>query len=136
MKKTIILALLLGFIATGLVFAADSYIVQTANDKVKKEVSPGKWEVVTKGSTLSPATVLDIGIGGKLEVKLDDKVFSIKAMNKGTLENLISASNAGGIKIGGKITSSDIATSSRAASGTNSASTRASSAADVEWAEE
>ncbi|MCL2879184.1 MAG: hypothetical protein FWF29_02960 [Treponema sp.] len=134
MKKTIILAVLLGFIISGMVFAADSYIVQSAN-KVKMEVSPGKWESVDKGATLSPSAVLNVGIGGNLTVKLDDKVFTVKAMQKGTLESLISDGNAAGIKIGGKITSSDIAANSRAATGTTTASTRASDASEVDWSE-
>ena len=102
MKRKIILVVLLGILISSMAFAADSYIVQSVN-KAKKEVSPGKWEAVTKDSSLSPSTVLDIGIGGSLVVKLDDKVFTIKAMQKGTLESLISDSSAGGIKSAEKL---------------------------------
>jgi len=128
MKKTVFLAVLLGLVFSSMVFAADSYVVQSVNN-VKKEVAPGKWEMVTAGSTLSSSTVLDIGISGNLELKLNEKTFAIKSMKKDTLENLLAADNSGGIKIGGKITSSNIAVNSRAASGTATASTRASDAA-------
>ena len=136
MKKTIFLALLLGIFLSSMVFAADSYIVQSVNGNVKKEVSKDKWETVKVGSTLSPSTVLDTGISGSLVVKLDDKVYTIKSRQKDVLEKLVTESSTGGIKIGGKITSSDIASTSRATSGTTTASTRADSADEINFAED
>jgi len=134
MKKKVLLVLLFGLLLNGLIFAADMYTVQSVNGKVEKEVSPGRWEAVTVGSSLSSATVLNTGIGGNLEVKLNDKTITIKAMQKGTLESLAAANDTSRVKIGGKISSSNIAASSRAASGTSTASTRAGMD-EVEWSE-
>ena len=127
MKKKVFLVVLFGLLMGGMIFAADMYTVQSVNGKVEKQVSasPEKWEEVTVGSSLSSATVLNTGISGNLVVQLNDKTISIKAMQKGTLESLAAANDISRVKIGGKISSSNIAATSRAASGTSTASTRA-----------
>jgi hypothetical protein len=135
MKKAILIALILGFVFTGIVFAADSYVVQSVTGKVEREVSPGKWEAIRAGANLSAATVLNTGLNSTLVLKDGAKTITIKAMQKGTVENLALAA-AGGVKIGGKISVSNTAVNSRGTSNVSTASTRASEASnDLEWAE-
>jgi hypothetical protein len=135
MKRIIVLALFLGVIFTGLAFAADGYVVQSVTGTVVREVSAGKWEPVTQGMTLSPSTVIDVKLNGKLELIGKDGVVNISQMKKGAVENLVNGSSVAGIKITGKKTESRIS-AVRGNSNIETASTRASDAAgDVEWAE-
>jgi hypothetical protein len=135
-KKIVFLFLILGVVFSGVVFAADSYVVQSVAGKVEKEISPGKWEAVSPGSSLSAATVLNTGLNSSLVVKNGDKTVTIKAMQKGTVESLAAAGSSGGVRIGGRISVSNTAVNARGTSNTSTASTRASEAAgDYEWVE-
>jgi hypothetical protein len=134
--KRFALILIIGFVFSGIVFAADAYVVQSVTGKVEKEVSPGKWEAVRAGSTLSAATVLNTGLNSSMVVKTGNKIVTIKAMQKGTVESLAAVSSSSGVRIGGKISSSNTAISARDTSNTSTASTRASEIAkDQEWIE-
>jgi hypothetical protein len=136
MKKTVILLVVLGLAVSGLVFAADPYIVQSVAGKVEREVAPGRWEALTPGASLTPAAVINTGLNASLVLKNGNKTVTIKAMQKGTVENLAGAESASGVRIGGRISSSDTAISARGTSNTSTASTRASEAVtDLEWAE-
>jgi hypothetical protein len=69
-------------------------------------------------------------------LKSGDKLITIRAMKKGTVETLASETASGGVRIGGKITTSKVETSARGTSNTSTASVRASEAAsDLDWAE-
>ncbi|MDR1240226.1 MAG: hypothetical protein LBK27_08925 [Treponema sp.] len=136
MKQKIGMVLVLGVVFSGMVFAADPYVVQSVAGKVEREVSPGKWEPVAVGASLTAATVINTGLNSTLVLKNGDKTVTIRAMQKGTVENLAAAGSASGVRIGGKISSSNTAVNARGTSNTSTASTRASEAvADVEWAE-
>ena len=135
MKKKLFLVLFLGLLLSGFIFANDMYIVQSINGRVEMEVSPGKWEEVTVGVSLSPSTVLNTGMSGNMVVRLNEKDITIKAMQRGTLGSLAAANDTSRVRIGGRISNSNIASSSRAASSTTTASTRASSMDEPEWAE-
>jgi hypothetical protein len=138
MKKVLFIVLILGMVLTGLVFAADGYEVQRVDGKVEREVSPGKWEAVAAGAVLTPATMINTGLNSTLVLKAGEKTFTIKAMQKGTVENLTSAGVSGsGIRIGGKVSDSNTTTTARGTSNISTASTRASDAAgDLEWVED
>jgi hypothetical protein len=128
--------LLFGLVFSVMVFAADTYTVQSVAGKVEREVSPGKWEAVTAGATLTGATVINTGINSVLVIKNGSQSVTVPAMKKGTIETLASAGGGAGIRIGGKVSGSDTAVSARGTISTSTASTRASDAAeDLEWAE-
>jgi hypothetical protein len=135
MKRIVVLALFLGVIFTGLAFAADGYVVQSITGTVVREAASGRWEAVTQGMTLSPATVVDIKLNGKLELIGKDGTVTIGQMKKGTIESLIAGGSGAGIKIAGPKTESRIG-AARGNTNISTASTRASDAAgDVEWEE-
>jgi hypothetical protein len=137
MIRKIPVILALGLVFSGPLFAADSYIVQSVAGKVEREVSPGKWEAVREGAVLTGATVINTGLNASLVLKADDKTITIRAMQKGTVENLAAADSAGGVRIGGKILSSKTAINARGTSNTSTASTRASEAVAprIDWEE-
>lgn len=135
MKRIVVLALFLGVIFTGLAFAADGYVVQSVTGTVVREVSSGNWEAVTQGMTLSPSTVIDVKLNGKLELLGKDGTVSIGQMKKGTVETLVTSGSGTALKITGQKTESRIG-AARGNSNISTASTRASDAAgDVEWEE-
>lgn len=144
MKKLILTVLLASTLVCSVaVFAeavATEYIVQSVTGKVECEVSANNWEAVTKGLKLAPAAVVNTGINSTLVVKFGDRVVTIKAMQKGPIEKLVSgvASAKSGIKLGAKASNTDItADSAQARTNVSTASTRASDATkDLEWAEE
>ena len=135
MKKFCAL-LVFGVIFSAMVFASDTYTVQSVAGKVEREVSPGKWEAVTVGTTLTGVTVINTGINSVLVLKNGSRSVTVPAMKKGTVETLAAAGGGTGIRIGGKVSGSDTAVTSRGTVSTSTASTRASEAAeDLEWVE-
>jgi hypothetical protein len=103
---------------------------------VEREVSPGKWEAVTEGMTLSPATVINTNLNAQLVLDEGGKTVVIKAMQKGALGTLAGGASASGVRISGRVTESRTDTAARGTSNISTASTRASdAAADMEWAE-
>jgi hypothetical protein len=137
MRQKIVMVLILGVIFSGLAFAADAYVVQSVTGKVEREVSPGKWEAVSEGTSLTAAAVINTGLNSTMVLKNGNTTVTIRAMQKGTVENLAAAGTSSGVRIGGKVSSSNTAVSARGTSNTSTASTRASEAAssDMEWAE-
>jgi hypothetical protein len=131
------MALILGVVFSAIAFAVEPYVVQSVTGKVEREVFPGKWEPVTVGASLTAATVINTGLNSTLVLKNGDKTITIRAMQKGTVENLAATGASGGVRIGGKISSSKTAISARGTSNTATASTRANEVAapDVEWEE-
>jgi hypothetical protein len=135
MKKFFALSLF-GAVFSVMIFAADIYTVQSVAGKVEREVSPGKWEAVTVGTTLTGATVINTGINSVLVLKIGNRPVTVPAMKKGTVETFAAADNDTGIRIGGKISGNDTAVTSRGAVNTSTASARASEAVeDMEWVE-
>lgn len=144
MKKLILTVLLLSTLVCSVaVFAeaaATEYIAQGVTGKVLYEVSAGNFEAVTEGQKLAPSTVINTGVNSSLVVKVGDRLVTIKAMQKGTVEKLVSGIAAGksGIKLGAKASTTDVnAESGQTRTNVSTASTRASDATkDLEWAEE
>lgn len=144
MKKIVLTVLLLSTLVCSLaVFAevtAQDIVVQSVTGKVEREVSAGKWETVTKGMKLAPSTVINTGLNSSLVLLVGERVVTVKAMQKGTVEKLTSgtASAKSGIKLGAKVTESDVsADADQGRTNISTASTRASDATkDLEWSEE
>lgn len=143
MRKTVFTVLLLGTLICSMAVvaqtAAADIVVQTVTGKVEFEVSAGKWQAVTVGMKLAPTLLLNTGLNSSLVLKIGERIVTVKAMQKGTVEKLTSgtASAKGGIKIGAKVTETD-ATSKTEQGRTNisTASTRAADATkDVQWEE-
>lgn len=144
MKKILLLALVLSAITVPATLfaqtAAQEYTVQTVTGIVTQEVSAGKWEAVTAGKKLAPSAVINTGLNSTLILKGGDSTVTIRAMQKGTVASLVSASAAGttGIKLGATITESKVNTdNAQGRTNISTASTRASDATeDVEWVED
>lgn len=143
MKKAIFIVLFLSALFSSVAVFAETasqdIIVQTVTGKVEREVSAGKWEAVTKGMKLAPSTVINTGLNSSLVLLLGERVVTVKAMQKGTVEKLTSgvASAKGGIKLGAKAATSDVtADSDQGRTNISTASTRASDAKkDLDWSE-
>ena len=112
-----------------------SYTVSSLTGKVTYEVSNGEWSDVKAGMTLDIDANVNVGLNSTLVVEKDGAKFTIKPMKKGKLSELAAANLKGGVKVGSKITQSDIAdASTRTTKGSATASSRASEAkADVLW---
>ncbi len=136
MKKVLVfltVLLALGFAA----FAEKKagYKVASVTGKVTYEVANGQWADVKVGMTLEESANVNVGLNSTLKLSLDDDSFSIKPMKKGKIADLISGTAKTGVKVGSKLTKSDIAAAStKTSKGASTASSRASEAkADVEW---
>ena len=134
-KKGFLLALLTLFTAC-FVFADGAYVVKSVKGKVQYEVAPGKMENVQVGQTLSASTFVNTGLNSTLVVTLNNEELTVKPMQKGTVEKVAVAANAG-LKKGGSVVSSNVSgNADNSKAGVNTASSRASEAKeDVEWDE-
>lgn len=112
-----------------------SFTVTSFTGKVTYEVSNGVWADVKSGMTLENDANVNVGLNSTLTVTSEGVDYSIKPMKKGKLSELASANLKGGVKVGSKITKSDIAEASlKTTKGAATASSRASEAkADVLW---
>ncbi len=143
MKKCMLSVLVLCLIVSSVSVFAEApkgdYVVDKVVGKVEREITAGKWEAVTVSAKLDPKTVINTGLNSSLVVKVGDKVITIKAMQKGPLEQLASQTLAAKptIKIGAKVSDSDISADDvQGRVNASTASTRASDATkDIEWAE-
>jgi hypothetical protein len=143
MKKFVFVLALGALVSSAAIFAESgdkAYVVDKVIGKVECEVSAGKWEAVTGNMKLDPSSVISTGLNSSVVLKSGDRVLTIKAMQKGTVDQLVSqlASSKTTIKLGSKVTTSD-ATADNVQARTNisTASTRASDATkDIEWVEE
>lgn len=111
------------------------YTVASITGKVTYEVSNGEWVEVKAGMTLDTDANVNVGLNSTLVVEMDGTKYTIKPMKKGKLAELAAVNLKGGVKVGSKITQSDIAeASTRTSKGSATASSRASEAkADVLW---
>jgi hypothetical protein len=134
MRKVLFIALVLGAVFSALAFA--DYTVQSVKGVVEREVSPGKWEAVSTGQSLSPGTRVKTGIGAAVVLKEGGRVVTISALKNNTVEKLAAETTASGVRIGGKASDTSGTAAARTSGGVSTASTRASDAAgDIEWSE-
>lgn len=134
--KVLICAAFAMFVASSL-FAA-GYKVESFTGKVTYESAPGKWVAVEAGQELPASTVIQTGVNSTLVLSLDGAKINIKAMQKGTIENLTAlASTGNGIKKGSSLKSSAVAAdTTKTSKSVVTASSRASEAKeDYNWEE-
>lgn len=131
MKKKIILAFLILF--AGLLFAKDFTIVGVTG-KVLYESSPNTWIEVSKGDILDSSSIISVGLNSKAVVKDEEgKTYSIKPMQKGRIENLISSVAKGKLNVTKGEVANYVTVKSK---GISTASSRASEAKeDLDWDE-
>ena len=138
MKK--IFALLLALLASTALFAASgSYVVESFVGNVTYESAPGKFEKVKNGQELTASTVINTGLNSTLTVVFEGKTYTIKAKQKGAIEELIGATATAKAGINtsrkiAKVEGTDTADGTR--EGVKTASSRASDAKqDYSWDE-
>ncbi len=145
MKKTVCVVLLLVALVGTLSLIAEEtreYTVMAVAGKVEKADASGKLEAVTKGMKLLPGDIVNTGLNSRLVLVLKngDKTIVVSALQKGTVEKLVStaASDKPGIKMGAKAAESDAAKSiGPERTNVSTASTRAEMAeGETEWVEE
>jgi uncharacterized protein YbbC (DUF1343 family) len=140
MKKAMVAVLALSMLFCSVAVFAEAapteYVVQSVTGKVEREVSAGKFEVIAVGIKLASSSVINTGLNSSLVVKAGDKVVTIKALQKGTLDVLAGAAGTSkGIKLGAKAATTDVtAEGGQTRTNVSTASTRASDATkDIEW---
>ena len=137
MKK--LFALLLVLFTGTMLFAANSYVVESIVGNVTYESAPGKFEKVKVGQELSASTVLNTGLNSRVVINLDGKSITIKAKQKGTVESLfVSATpGKGGLKKQNIAKADAVDSADGKREGVATASSRASEAKeDFSWDEE
>lgn len=136
-KLKILVCVLFAIFAASSLFAA-GYKVESFTGKVTYESAPGKWTAVEQGQELSASTVIQTSVNSSLILTLDGAKINIKAMQKGTIESLASATSGNtGIKKGSSLKGSGVAAGSdKTSKSVVTASSRASEAKeDYEWDE-
>ena len=137
MKK--LFALLLVLFTGTMLFAANSYVVESIVGNVTYVSAPGKFEKVKVGQELSASTVLNTGLDSSVVINLDGKSITIKAKQKGTVESLfVSATpGKGGLKKQNIAKADAVDSADGKREGVATASSRASEAKeDFSWDEE
>ena len=134
MKKLgIILILMIGCYS----LFATSYKVESVEGKVIYQLSPTEWKNIENGQELNSSTAIQTNVNSTLVVSVDGLKFTIKSMQKGSIEKLVELTSKNGIKKGSSLKSSSIAKdSSKTSKSVVTASSRASEAKeDFEWGE-
>ncbi|WP_407397526.1 hypothetical protein [Treponema sp.] len=137
MKK--ITAFIAMALASAALFAAkaDSYVVESVTGKVQYEATPGSWKDVTVGQKISSATVVKTNLNSNLVVSAGEEKTTIKAMQNGAIDALVSAASGTAKTIKkGSLKNGAVAGKTETRKGVATASSRASEAKeDVEWDE-
>lgn len=139
MKKGLLVVLMALIGATVFAAGLDSYKVESVTGKVQYEATPGTWKNVAVGQELSASTVINTSLNSSVDLVINGKKVTIKAMQKGTVESLsaVASTSAGGIKKTTLSSSSVGADVEGTAKSVVTASSRASEAkADIDWDEE
>lgn len=133
--KTLIIGMVAFFAAASL-FAAGSYKVERVTGKVTYEAN-GEWKAVAVGQELVAGTNINTALNSSLVVSDGSSSATIKAMQKGSIESLASATGSkGGLKKA-TLSKNNVAKKAEGSqSGVATASSRASEAKkDLEWDE-
>ncbi|MBR1536503.1 MAG: hypothetical protein IJ630_06165 [Treponema sp.] len=135
--KKIISILLMTIFGAFLAFAAESYTVKSVTGKVQYESAPGSWKNIEVGQKLSASTVINTSPNSILVLTGEAGDVSVKAMQKGTVQNLTTNNGKGGLKKGAGLNKNTVAgAASTNTKGVATASSRASEAkADLDWDE-
>jgi hypothetical protein len=139
MKKTLFFGVIFGLLCVGFVFGAESYSVRSATGPVYRLGPAGQWIAVSQGDTLSPSTIIRIGLNAALVVKNGDTEQILRSARQGALESFLKSGAAGSegrISVGGRAVDSG---ASPAMSGTvpaaGSSARTASIERELDWAE-
>jgi hypothetical protein len=111
MKKALLFGVAWGLVAAGFVFGADSYSVQGVAGPVYRLGSAGQWIAVSEGDTLSPSTIIRIGLNAALVVKDGDGEQILRSVRQGALESFLGAGAAGAegrVSVGGRAVDSPV----------------------------
>jgi hypothetical protein len=120
----------------GAAFGDEAFTVQTLNGRVERQNGTG-WTAIAAGDQLIPSTVIRTGINSNLVVKSGDKTFTVRAVQNGTIGDLIDAVVASGVRIDGPIVQADTTRRDRNIGRISTNSARASNAKeDVQLVEE
>ncbi len=144
MKKIILIlfvaSMVVNIYAETMTVRDQTFTVLSVKGNVKYEVSNNEWALVTLDTLLTLTSKINTGINSTLEIQSDKKILTIKAMKKGTLEELLNTNKTGfsGIKLKGSLTKSSAnADDVQERTNIGTASTRASDATeDMEWIED
>ena len=132
--KTLIIGVVAFFAAASL-FAAGSYKVERVTGKVTYEAN-GEWKAVAVGQELVAGTNINTALNSSLVVSDGSSSATIKAMQKGSIETLASATGSKGLKKATLSKNNVAKKASGSQSGVATASSRASEAKkDLEWDE-
>lgn len=132
--KTLIIGMVAFFAAASL-FAAGSYKVERVTGKVTYEAN-GEWKAVAVGQELVAGTNINTALNSSLVVSDGSSSATIKAMQKGSIETLASATGSKGLKKATLSKNNVAKKASGSQSGVATASSRASEAKkDLEWDE-
>lgn len=132
--KTLIIGMVAFFAAASL-FAAGSYKVERVTGKVTYEAN-GEWKAVAVGQELVAGTNINTALNSSLVVSDGSSSATIKAMQKGSIEILASATGSKGLKKATLSKNNVAKKASGSQSGVATASSRASEAKkDLEWDE-
>jgi len=136
MKTKKIFASCAAFLLSALCSFSKEYTVKSVSGKVRYEAVDGIWKKVNVGDRLSSSSFVNVGVGSKIVLTCEGKTFSIKPLQKGTLENLCEASKpVSGIKrSGGPVKSSVASASTKTSKGVSTAAARGKNSDDEdEW---
>lgn len=147
MKKIFGIAAIAALFCVAAVFAAGpesapaaasssaEFVVQSVTGSVQYESAPNVWTKLEKGVKLAPSAVVKTNLNSALVVLQNGKKFSIKPMQKDSIEKLcaaVASANKSGIKVGGKVATSDVdASTTKSRSSVSTASSRADSAEET-----
>lgn len=134
--KKIIAVLVLAVTMVAGAFAKSTFKVLSVTGKVTYEASAGVWEDVTVGMELEEGVNINTGLNSTLIVSNEANAkITIKPMKKGLIQELAAANTKGSVKVGSKVTASDIdTTAGKPKKSVQTASSRASEAKeDYDW---
>ena len=135
MKKNVFM---IAMILAGLFAFAENFKVKSVSGNVTYVDAKGKTVDIKEGMAIDSDVNVSTGLNSTLVVNHEGKDFSIKPMKKGKISELCATGKSkGGVKIGSKVTKSDIAQAAgKSSKGAATASSRASEAkSDVLWEE-
>jgi len=139
MKRITYIFLLATLFSVALLTAQD-FTVQSVTGSVRVEKSPGVWEKIAAGTSLTLTSQINVGLNSTLVIGMGEgEDIMIGAMQKGLLKDLLEKNSKGsGISLGGSLAENKFNTDTgKDRTNISTASTRASDAQnDVEWMEE
>jgi len=126
MKKLIFIFLFA--VLTAAASFAQNYTVQEVSGRVEKSLGSGNWDAVKAGDILRADTIIRTGIGAYITVKAGEQILRVDSSKTGKIAELSGGGSV--IQIQGRVSETDTSAVSRTQHRVNTASNRASSAAE------